>query len=86
MKRLLVLLLFCGHLTIGQNYYVYVTAESEDEVALIKFDGEKAEQVGRSNERSAFLKVSRSSATEACSKHDHGLVQIQSFWIGRSAS
>jgi len=27
----------------GQNYYVYVAAESEDEVALMKFDGEKAE-------------------------------------------
>ena len=26
----------------GQNYYVYVTAESEDEVALIKFDGKNA--------------------------------------------
>ncbi|EAZ81711.1 YncE family protein [Algoriphagus machipongonensis] len=26
----------------AQEYYVYVTAESEDEVALIKFDGEKA--------------------------------------------
>ncbi|PZX46984.1 YncE family protein [Algoriphagus chordae] len=26
----------------AQNYYVYVTAESEDEVALIKFDGKNA--------------------------------------------
>ena len=26
----------------AQNYYVYVTAESEDEVALIKFDGKEA--------------------------------------------
>lgn len=26
----------------AQDYYVYVTAESEDEVALIKFDGKKA--------------------------------------------
>lgn len=26
----------------AQNYYVYVTAESEDEVSLIKFDGKKA--------------------------------------------
>ena len=28
--------------TNAQNYYVYVTAESEDEVALIKFDGKNA--------------------------------------------
>ena len=27
----------------SQNYYVYVAAESEDEVSLMKFDGEKAE-------------------------------------------
>lgn len=26
----------------AQDYYIYVTAESEDEVALVKFDGEKA--------------------------------------------
>ena len=26
----------------AQDYYVYVTAESEDEVSLIKFDGTKA--------------------------------------------
>lgn len=32
-------------LSFGQDYYVYVTAESEDEVALIKFDGEKAETI-----------------------------------------
>ena len=31
----------------GQNYYVYVTAESEDEVALIKFDGKEATVVKR---------------------------------------
>lgn len=29
----------------AQNYYVYVTAESEDQVSLIKFDGKKAETV-----------------------------------------
>lgn len=29
----------------AQNYYVYVTAESDDQVALIKFDGQKAETV-----------------------------------------
>ncbi|WP_373396337.1 YncE family protein [Algoriphagus halophilus] len=28
--------------TQAQDYYIYVTAESEDEVALVKFDGEKA--------------------------------------------
>lgn len=31
----------------AQEYYVYVTAESEDEVALVKFDGKKAETVER---------------------------------------
>ena len=31
----------------SQNYYVYATAESEDEVALVKFDGEKAEAIER---------------------------------------
>ncbi|MFT7270163.1 MAG: putative transcriptional regulator, partial [Roseivirga sp.] len=29
----------------AQSYYVYVTAESEDEVSLIKFDGKKAETI-----------------------------------------
>ena len=29
----------------AQNYYVYVAAESEDEVALVKFDGKKAETI-----------------------------------------
>jgi DNA-binding beta-propeller fold protein YncE len=32
---------------LAQEYYVYVTAESEDEVAVIKFDGEKAETIKR---------------------------------------
>lgn len=31
----------------AQDYYMYVAAESEDEVALIKFDGEKAETIKR---------------------------------------
>lgn len=35
-------LLFISFGAVGQNYYVYVTAESEDEVALIKFDGKNA--------------------------------------------
>lgn len=34
--------IFFGYSAGAQNYYVYVTAESEDEVALIKFDGTKA--------------------------------------------
>lgn len=43
MKKLIVFLLFVwGSLANAQNYYVYVTAESEDEVALIKFDGTSA--------------------------------------------
>ncbi|WPP50374.1 YncE family protein [Catalinimonas niigatensis] len=29
----------------AQDYYIYVAAESEDEVSLIKFDGEKAETI-----------------------------------------
>ncbi|MDA0194297.1 MAG: YncE family protein [Bacteroidetes bacterium] len=32
---------------LAQDYYVYVTAESEDEVAVVKFDGEKAETIKR---------------------------------------
>ena len=40
------LLTLCLSLS-AQNYYVYVTAESEDEVAVVKFDGEKAETVQR---------------------------------------
>ncbi len=31
----------------AQDYYIYVTAESEDEVALIKFDGKEAETIKR---------------------------------------
>ena len=51
MKRILfgcflVVLLSTGPLR-AQDYYIYVTAESEDEVALVKFDGEKAETVKR---------------------------------------
>lgn len=42
---LIALLCFLPFLTFGQDYYVYVTAESEDQVALIKFDGEKAETI-----------------------------------------
>jgi DNA-binding beta-propeller fold protein YncE len=41
-KVLLMLCVGLCQLSIGQNYYVYVTAESEDEVALIKFDGKNA--------------------------------------------
>ncbi len=44
MSKILSLILLLGfcHLGFSQNYYVYVTAESEDEVALIKFDGKNA--------------------------------------------
>ncbi|MEM7109001.1 MAG: YncE family protein [Bacteroidota bacterium] len=43
MKRiLLVCFVLIGELVAAQNYYVYVTAESEDEVSLIKFDGKEA--------------------------------------------
>lgn len=31
----------------AQDYYIYVTAESDDEVALVKFDGTKAETIER---------------------------------------
>ena len=41
-------LLFLGQSSsVAQNYYIYVTAESEDEVALVKFDGKKAETIKR---------------------------------------
>ena len=44
MKKFLTILcaLGIGHFAVAQDYYVYVTAESEDEVALIKFDGVNA--------------------------------------------
>ncbi len=45
MKRVVIFLLFClitSSLS-AQQYYVYVTAESEDEVALIRFDGNSEE-------------------------------------------
>lgn len=38
---LFILMLF-ANVSFGQDYYVYVTAESEDEVSLIKFDGKNA--------------------------------------------
>lgn len=39
---LLIFLVGLSSISVGQNYYIYVTAESEDEVALIKFDGKEA--------------------------------------------
>ena len=47
MKKLFILAFFAISLCAlnAQNYYVYVAAESEDEVALIKFDGKKAETI-----------------------------------------
>ncbi len=51
MKRLafclLAVLMLYGGRSFSQDYYIYVTAESEDEVALVKFDGEKAETIKR---------------------------------------
>ena len=35
-------LIFFSKITVANDYYIYVCAESEDEVALIKFDGKKA--------------------------------------------
>lgn len=52
MRRFLTLVLVTGFLTCtGQNYFVYVACESEDEVAVVRFDGksgslEKTIQVG----------------------------------------
>lgn len=40
---LIIVLIVSAKLTHAQNYYLYVAAESEDEVAVMKFDGEKAE-------------------------------------------
>lgn len=46
MKKLIVLIcLLAGSTLTAQNYYIYVTAESEDEVSVVKFDGKKAETV-----------------------------------------
>ena len=50
MKKILTIvigLIFSSGAVFSQDYYVYATAESEDEVALIKFDGKKAEAVKR---------------------------------------
>ena len=47
MKKLLLAFVFVIHIFVlnAQDYYVYVTAESEDEVALVKFDGKKVETI-----------------------------------------
>lgn len=50
MKKLLtivIILIVHAGSVFSQDYYVYATAESEDEVALIKFDGKKAEAIKR---------------------------------------
>ena len=39
---ILSLLFVFSNSVLANDYYVYVCAESEDEVALIKFDGKKA--------------------------------------------
>ncbi|MEM1406953.1 MAG: YncE family protein, partial [Bacteroidota bacterium] len=41
-KLIIVCFVLVSHIALAQNYYVYVTAESEDEVSLIKFDGKEA--------------------------------------------
>ncbi|OEK00516.1 hypothetical protein BFP97_02885 [Roseivirga sp. 4D4] len=48
MKRITLSIIFAALFsaaTYGQDYYVYVTAESEDEVSVVKFDGKKAETI-----------------------------------------
>ncbi|MEL6671722.1 MAG: YncE family protein [Bacteroidota bacterium] len=50
LTRMFILGLICGAfpaLLSAQTYYVYAAAESEDEVAIVKFDGEKAETIER---------------------------------------
>ena len=42
---LISILIFLFGSSYGQEYYIYVTAESEDQVSLVKFDGEKLEAV-----------------------------------------
>lgn len=47
MKKILLtaVLVLTATMVQAQNYYVYVTAESEDEVSIVKFDGKKAETI-----------------------------------------
>lgn len=46
MKKLIALIcLLAASSVSAQNYYLYVTAESEDEVSVVKFDGKKAETI-----------------------------------------
>ncbi|MEM6525855.1 MAG: YncE family protein [Bacteroidota bacterium] len=43
MKRIIIVcFVLVSQVAVAQNYYVYVTAESEDEVSLIKFNGKEA--------------------------------------------
>ncbi|MEM8567391.1 MAG: YncE family protein [Bacteroidota bacterium] len=43
MKRIIIVcFVLVSQIAVAQNYYVYVTAESEDEVSLIKFNGKEA--------------------------------------------
>ena len=42
MRFLFLFFWFYSNLIFSQDYYVYVAAESDDEVSLIKFDGKKA--------------------------------------------
>lgn len=47
MKKVIIAIFILVQISIlsAQDYYIYVTAESEDEVALVKFDGKKAETI-----------------------------------------
>lgn len=48
MKKLFfIFLIIFGNDLFSQNYYVYVAAESDDAVSLIKFDGEISEEIDR---------------------------------------
>ena len=48
MKNLFfIFLIIFGNNLFSQNYYVYVAAESDDAVSLIKFDGEISEEIDR---------------------------------------
>ena len=42
---MLIIGLMVGLSMVAQDYYVYVTAESEDEVAVVKFDGKQAKAI-----------------------------------------
>jgi len=49
MRLLFLFFCFYNNLIFSQDYYVYVAAESDDQVSLIKFDGEKAIELKKLN-------------------------------------